>query len=229
MDQTDSDPFQELVDAMRRVLSQTTTPPAPAPTSDPAPSISSSTPIYPASHMVNPVPSSGLVEECNGFIMQCSLVLEMQPHRFPTERAKIAYVLTLLTGRVLQWAESFWHQNGPATQSLEAFFSNFPEVFGWPVGHASIGEQLYHLKQGQKSIQEYGLRFCTFAASSGWNERSLLTAYHQGLEPSLRLHLFTYDDTMGLEHFLQHRLTQGLCLYCGKDRHVIRACRIRPP
>lgn len=96
-------------------------------------------------------------------------------------------------------------------------------------GHASIGEQLYHLKQGQKSIQEYALRFCTFAASSGWNERSLLTAYHQGLEPSLRLHLFTYDDTMGLEHFLQHRLTQGLCLYCGKDRHVIRACPIRPP
>ncbi len=135
--------------------------------------------------------------------MQCSLALEMQTHHFPTERTTIAYILTLLTGRVLQWAESLWHQNGPATQTLGAFYINFREVFGRPTGDASIGEQLYYLKQGQKSIQEYTRHFRTLAASSGWNEHSLLTTYRQGLEPSLRLHLSAYDDTMGLERFLQ--------------------------
>ncbi len=183
--------------------------------------------------------------------MQCSLALEMQAHRFATERTTIAYILTLLTGRVLQWVESLWHQNGPATQTLGAFYINFREVFGRPAGDASIGEQLYYLKQGQKSIQEYTRHFRTLAASSGWNEHSLLTTYRQGLEPSLRLHLSAYDDTMGLERFLQlsirvanpmqidsarltsaerrRRLTQGLCLYCGQDGHVIRTCPTRPP
>ncbi len=79
-----------------------------------------------------------------------------------------------------------WKQNGPVTQSLNAFTTHFREVFGRPVGDASVGEQLYHLKQGKTSVQDYALRFCTLAASSGWNERSLLTTYRQGLEPSLR-------------------------------------------
>lgn len=220
MNQTDSDPFQELVDAMRRVLSQTTTAPAPAPAPDPAPSISSSAPIYTANTMVNPVPYSGSVEECNGFLMQCLLSLEMQPHRFPTERAKIAYILTPLTGRALQWAESLWHQNGPATQTLGAFCTHFREVFGRPAGDASIGEQLYHLKQGQKSIQEYTHCFRTLAASSGWNERSLLTTYRQGLEPSLRLHLSAYDDNMGLERFLQLSIHVANRIQGGMEEHL---------
>lgn len=48
---------------------------------------------------------------------------------FPTEWAKIAFVLSLLTGWVLQWAETTWHQNGPATKTLDAFITYFREVF----------------------------------------------------------------------------------------------------
>ncbi|KAI2668646.1 Transposon Tf2-9 polyprotein [Labeo rohita] len=41
------------------------------------------------------------------------------------------------------------------------------------------------------------------AASSGWNERALLTTYRQGLEPNLRMMLAPHDDSMGLERFIQ--------------------------
>lgn len=37
----------------------------------------------------SPAPFSGLVEECNGFLLQCSLALEMQPHLYSTDKAKI--------------------------------------------------------------------------------------------------------------------------------------------
>ncbi|KAL0149815.1 hypothetical protein M9458_054863 [Cirrhinus mrigala] len=253
MNPTGVDPFQELVDSLRKVLSvPASTAPPPAPASAP----SSSAPVYTASPVVNPAPYSGSAEECNGFLLQC---------------------------RALQWAESLWQQNGSVTHSLDTFIAHFRDVFGRPVGDSSVSEQLYHLQQGRSSIQDYALRFRSLAASSGWNERSLITTYRQGLEPSLRLHLSAYDDTIGLECFIQlsirvanrirgcmegsscqnptlqlrqpelpsppepavepmqidysrlssterrRQLTQGLCLYCGQNGHVLQTCPIRPP
>ncbi len=53
------------------------------------------------------------------------------------------------------------------------------------------------------SINDYSLRIRTLAAASGWNERSLITTYRQGLEPRLRLQLAAYEDSHGLEKLMQ--------------------------
>ncbi len=153
--------------------------------------------------MARPAPFSGEAEECNGFLLQCSLTIELQPQMFPTEHSKIAFVISALTGPALQWAETIWNQAGPATQSFSCFLIHFREVFGRSPGDTSIGERLYQLKQGAMSINQYSLKFRTLVAASGWNEPSLITAYRQGLNPQLRLHLAAYDDTHGLERFIQ--------------------------
>ncbi len=246
MNQTDVDPFQELV--IHFAVCSLLLSPAPEPVSSPV--TSPPGPIYSGSPMVNPVPYSGSVDDCNGFLLQRLLALEMQPHRFPTERAKISFILSLLTGRALQWAESLWKQNGPVTQSLNAFTTHFREGFSRPVGDDSVGEQLY-LKRGKTAVQDYTLSFCTLSASSGWNERSLLTTYRQGLEP-LRLHLscqnppisfrqpefpsppepqykpMQVDNTRLSSAERLRWLTQGLCLYCGQSGYVIRTCPVCP-
>ncbi len=67
-------------------------------------------------------------------------------------------------------------------------------VFGCPSGDSSISDQLYHLQQWSLPIKEYALRFRTLAAASGWNERSLVTSYRQGLEPRLHLQMSGYDE-----------------------------------
>ncbi|XP_058251878.1 uncharacterized protein LOC131356711 isoform X2 [Hemibagrus wyckioides] len=94
--------------------------------------------------------------------------------------------------------------------------SHFREVFGKLLWDTSAGEQLYHLKQGTRSINDYTLHFRTLAAASGWDERTLLTTYHQGLEPGVRLQLATVDDSIGLESFIQPATRvserQKLCL-----------------
>lgn len=121
MNQTDVDPFQELVDSLHRVL----TPPvtiAPASESVSPPASSSPGPIYAASPMVNPVPYSGSADACSGFLLQCSLALEMELPRFLTERAKISFILSLLTGRALQWAESLWQQKWTGHQIPECLY-----------------------------------------------------------------------------------------------------------
>ncbi|KAL0177569.1 hypothetical protein M9458_026463, partial [Cirrhinus mrigala] len=197
------DPFQELVDSLRKVLlrSPVTIPSAPPSEEPPAPSTSSA--IVPSSPMARPALYAGGVEECNGFLLQCSLVFTMQPALYPTDQSQIAFITSLLTGPALRWAETIWHQGGPAAHSIRTFITHFKEVLGRSDGEVSVGEQLYHLKQGVMSTQEYSLRFRTLAAASGWNERSLLTTYRLGLEPKLRLQLAALDDNMGLEKFIQ--------------------------
>ncbi|KAI2651036.1 Retrotransposon-derived protein PEG10 [Labeo rohita] len=68
--------------------------------------------------MGNPVPISCLAEDCNGFLLQCSLALEMQLYCFTTEQAKISFIISLLTWRSLQWAETIWAQAEPAILHL---------------------------------------------------------------------------------------------------------------
>lgn len=111
--------------------------------------------------MAQPAAYSVLVEECNGFLLQCSLVFEMQPLRYPTDSSKIAFVISLLTVKVLHWAETLWTQKGAVTQSVKLFTEHFRAIFGHSAKEASAGEQLYYLKQGTMTVQEYSLKFHT--------------------------------------------------------------------
>ncbi len=125
-------------------------------------------------------------------------------HRcFPLTNLKIAFLITSLTGPALQWAETILYQAGPATQSFSCFIAHFREVFSSSPGDSTMGEQLFCLRQGTMPIHQYSLKFRTLAAASGWNEPSLLTAFRQGLNSRLRLQLAAFDDTYGLEKFIQ--------------------------
>ncbi len=109
-----ADPFQELVDTLKRILTRSPSPPLPASTSTPVTSaINSSSPVMFASPMARPAPYSGDPEECNGFLLQCLLTIDLHPQMFLTDQAKIAFVITSLTGPALRWAESVLNQAGP--------------------------------------------------------------------------------------------------------------------
>ncbi len=51
---------------------------------------------------------SGDTSACHGFLTQYSLTFELQPSSFPSDRAKIAYLITLLSGKALSWASAVW-------------------------------------------------------------------------------------------------------------------------
>uniref|UniRef100_A0A671RKW5 DUF4939 domain-containing protein n=1 Tax=Sinocyclocheilus anshuiensis TaxID=1608454 RepID=A0A671RKW5_9TELE len=69
--------------------------------------------------MARPASFSGEAAFCSGFLLQCSLYLEMQPHLFVTEWAKVSFIISLLSGRALQWAEALWNsQISPIHRSL---------------------------------------------------------------------------------------------------------------
>ncbi|KAK3546861.1 hypothetical protein QTP86_003751 [Hemibagrus guttatus] len=195
-----SDPLRNLVETLRQALAALSAPAPPSPAATFA-NTASSAPLC-VSPMAQPAPYSGSAEDCNGFILQCSLVLEMQPHLYPTEGSKVAFI-SQLRGQALLWAESLWSQNSPVTQSYAGFVDHFKEVFGKPSWDSLVGEELCRLQQGKLTVPEYALQFRTLAAKSGWNEQALLAAYRQGLNPQVRLHLAAYEDAIGLERLIQ--------------------------
>ncbi len=218
-----SDPFQELVDSLKRVLlhpSSSPVCPTPAPLqSSTTPSTSS--PIVSASPMARTAPFTGSAEECNGFLLQISLTIDLHPQMFPTDQSKIAFLITPLTGSALQWAETILNQAGPATQSFSCFIAHFREVFSSSPGDSSVGEQLFRLRQGTMPHD---------AAASGWNEPSLLTAFRQGLNSHLRLQLAAFDDTYGLEKFIQLAIRCSNRQSCSEESSVaIATPPIRQP
>ncbi|KAL0188352.1 hypothetical protein M9458_015451, partial [Cirrhinus mrigala] len=193
-------------DSVRQaILATLPTPTAPNPPPSPAfsPTVNNASSPLSVCPMVCTTPFSGAAGDCKGFLLQCSITFATYPHVFNSDSSKIGYLISCLTGTALRWAESIWNQAGPPVRSYTAFTHHFLEVFGRVDQETSAGEELYHFHQGTLSIQEYSVRFRTLAASSGWNERALLTTYRQGLEPKLRMMLAPHDDSMGLERFIQ--------------------------
>ena len=144
--------------------------------------------------------------ECKGFLLQCKLYMEVNAVQFISEKAKIAFIISLLTGRALNWAQALWDSNAPALQSFNEFLDHFNIVFSQASNTISIHDQLYRLRQGKSSVSDYALKFRTIAASSGWNEIALMTAYRQGLNSDICLQLAIYDDTIGIEKLIQRSI-----------------------
>ncbi len=153
--------------------------------------------------MAIPANYSGEPVECSVFLLQVSLNIEMQSQKFSSERAKVAFLISLLTGRALLWARAIWNSQTTIINSFDAFSAHFKEVFGLSTGSLSVADQLIHLHQGDSSASDYTLQFRTLAVSYGWNEAALLTAYRQGLDPRIRAQMAIYDDNVGLESFMQ--------------------------
>ncbi|KAL0197996.1 hypothetical protein M9458_006536, partial [Cirrhinus mrigala] len=179
-------PFLELVNAIKAALTPTPTPPPAS-----------------GSPMAVPAKFAGEATECSGFLLQVNLYIQMQPQQFPSEKSKVAFLTSLLTGKALQWAKAIWNANNPIINSYDLFINHFSEVFSTATSTLSTSDQLFRSRQGSTEVNEYTLHFRTLAAASGWNEIALLGAYRQGLNPEIRAAMAIYDDSIGLESFLQ--------------------------
>ncbi|KAL0151693.1 hypothetical protein M9458_052992 [Cirrhinus mrigala] len=223
-----TDLFLELVNAIKAALIPTPTPPSAS-----------------GSPMAVPAKFVGEATECSGFLLQVNLYIQMQPQQFPSEKAKVAFLTSLLTGKALQWAKAIWNSNNRIINSYELFTNHFSEGFSTATGTLSTSDQLFRLRQGSTDVNEYTLHFRTLAPASGWNEVALLGAYRQGLNPEIRALAACQPmvtaphspvpepmqvDSTRLSRSERNRLmSQGLCLYCGQQGHLLRNCPIRPP
>ncbi|MGL4765872.1 MAG: retrotransposon gag family protein, partial [Aeromonas sp.] len=169
--------------------------------------------------MAQPATYSGAAEECSGFLLQCSLYLEANSHLFSNERGKVAFIINLLQGKALQWAQSLWESNASVTGSLSEFCAQLKIVFGQQTSKLSVHDQLFTIKQlRNESVSDYAIRFRTLAYLSGWNEAALITAYRHGLNEQIQQLIVVYEDTLGLECIIQKSIRVAQRLHACHQR-----------
>lgn len=95
--------------------------------------------------------------------------------------ARVAFIISHLSGRALQWAQSFWDSNASAIASLETFLNHFQQVFNQSASLLSVQDQLFSIRQAKQTVLAYALRFRTLAPTSSWNEEALLPCRFQFL------------------------------------------------
>lgn len=168
------------------------------------PSAPSTTSSHPEVHLPHPERYDGSPGGCRGFLTQCSLSFELQPSKFPTSRSKVAYVITLLSGRALAWATALWEKSPqPAVCSdYSCFIEEMRRVFEHPVSGREAASRLLQLTQGTRSVAELAVEFRTLALESGWNQEALTVAFNRALSEELKDELASRDPASDLESLI---------------------------
>uniref|UniRef100_A0A8C6NZP8 CCHC-type domain-containing protein n=1 Tax=Nothobranchius furzeri TaxID=105023 RepID=A0A8C6NZP8_NOTFU len=114
---------------------------------------------------------SGEFEDCRSFLLQCYLAFERSPGAFSLDSVKISYVIGLLGGRALRWAEAKNHNDSFLTGSYAEFLSAFTLTFGVTESLADTRKQLWTFSQGRRSVAEI----------TSWNEDALIAVFSEAL------------------------------------------------
>lgn len=137
------------------------------------------------SYACDPEPFDGDLNRCRGFLLQCRLVFAQRSAQFHSDQAKIYYIIGLLRGRALAWAQASSRSRSDST-TLEDFLRRFEQIFDRPNFAGCAGDRLFTIRQGARSVAEYTVEFEILAEESGFNEPALLVAFRRGLNEPVR-------------------------------------------
>jgi len=194
--------------------------PAPAPP-PPAPNIPVIHPGQPREPFIpTPVRYSGDSGTCSQFLHQCSLVFDQQPLTYSSDRTRIAFVMSLLSGKVSAWAVAIAKGNPAIYNSFPVFETEMLQVFDHPLQGKEAVNRLLSLRQGSESVSTYSIDFRILAAESGWGETALQIVFSRGLNEELKDELAARDETSSLEELisLAIRLDNRLRERTGRQR-----------
>ncbi len=142
---------------------------------------------------------SGDSGDCRSFLTQCELHFEFQASSFTSDRAKIAFIISHLSGRALDWATAEWNRRTETCNSLRLFTKTFSQIFQTVSPGREAARKLVALHQNRRRVMDYAIEFRTLAAESGWNEAALSDAFLHGLSESIKDHLAPLDLPAGLD------------------------------
>ena len=121
----------------------------------------------------------GTLGTCRDFLLQCMHVFDLRPGM--TEKHKILYIVGLLRGRALEWAQAEDLRHPLASRTLTGFLRDLRSVFDLPHDQGTVTQRILQIRQRGESVADYSIRFRTLAAEAGWDEGALKGIFCQGL------------------------------------------------
>ncbi len=115
------------------------------------------------------------------FLVKCSMFFSLQLQTFATEESRVAFVLTLLSGRAALWGTAVWENHHPCCSSFHALSEEMRRVFDRAVVGREAARRLADLRQGERSVSDFSIEFRTLAAECKWNEEAQWDMFLHGL------------------------------------------------
>lgn len=84
---------------------------------------------------------------------------------YPTDHSQVAFVLTLLV-RARAWVTVFYESNSPVCNSFQSLSAKMMKVFAPTISGRTTANKLYQLCQGNQSVVDYAIQFCTLAGEN---------------------------------------------------------------
>uniref|UniRef100_A0A671LRM1 CCHC-type domain-containing protein n=1 Tax=Sinocyclocheilus anshuiensis TaxID=1608454 RepID=A0A671LRM1_9TELE len=144
----------------------------------------------------------GSAEQCRGFVCQVKIYFDNQEDKFQSDEKKCAFMMTLLSGKAIDWAAAVWETDVRFRRSFDYFIQQLREVFEYPAGGKDISTQILHMSQGNRTAAEYAILFRTLAAQSGWNDVSLKAVFQQSLNTDLQAELACKGENVSFSDFV---------------------------
>ena len=130
-----------LASQLHQVLSQLgTAPPATPPAETPAAAPVTGPVVHMSLRLAPPEKFSGDSGDCRTFLVQCDLHFRHNPAAFESDQAKVAFMVSHLTGRAAAWATAEWSRDSDICQSLTVFRDNLSRIFD----HSSPAREASH-------------------------------------------------------------------------------------
>ena len=146
---------------------------------------------------------SGELEFCRAFLTRCSMHFSLQPLTFSQEQSKVAFVLTLLSGKAALWGTAVWENQDPCCASFQALSEEMRRVFDRAVAGREAARLLADLHQGNGSVSEYSIRFRTLAAECRWNEEAQWDRFLHGLADRVQREIYMLDLPRSLNGLIE--------------------------
>jgi len=142
---------------------------------------------------------SGAPGTCRSFLTLRKLTFELQPLTYPTDRSRLAFMITQHTGQARDWGTAKWEKQLAFCSSVTDFSEGLWKVFDHATPGREAARGLLNLAQGNRRVTDYSIEFRTLTAESDWNASSLTDAFYNGLSDGIKDELAARDPPTDLD------------------------------